>query len=112
LPPVASIYKDVAIPEAHFIMLTDLSPTSLHPDYKWLESVNKAIQNLSENAKVAGNLSWAAYNANCQLLKTFYHPYLSVLLPMFCDPAHSPAMICHAMNIIACATRCTYPGQV
>jgi hypothetical protein len=59
-----------------------------------------------------GNYSWAAYNASLQSVKSLDHPDVSVLLPMFRDPAHSPAMICHAMNIIASATRCTNPGQI
>jgi hypothetical protein len=33
-------------------------------------------------------------------------------LPVFRDPALSCAMICHAMNVFASATRCTHPGQV
>jgi hypothetical protein len=90
----------------------DLLPSALQLEYEWLQTVYSAINGMSDDVEMNGNYSWAAYNASLQSGKSLDHPDVSVLLPMFRDPAHSPAMICHAMNIIASATRCTNPGQI
>jgi hypothetical protein len=44
--------------------------------------------------------------------KNLDRPGVSVSLPMLRVPAHNPAMICHVMNTLASATRCTNPGQI
>jgi hypothetical protein len=56
------------------------------------------------------DLSWAAYHAS---LPSQVPSFISrsVLLTMFRDPAHSPAMICHAMTIVMSAVETVNPGQ-
>ena len=55
--------------------------------------------------------SWAAYNASMNPVQII-HSDVSVLLPLFCDPAHRPAMLCHGMTIITSAVGRVNQGQV
>ena len=104
MPPVASIHKDACVPEAQFSLSLscDLIP-SLQIEYKWLQTVYTAINGMSDDVDVNGNYSWAAYNASLQSVEKLPRPDVSLLLPMFRDPANRPTMICHAVNIIASA---------
>jgi len=88
-----------------------LFPCVLEFEYNWLNSVSTAVKADNPAADSLGNYSWAAYNASKQPAQTI-HSDVSVLLPLFRDPAHSPAMICHAMTIIASAVGRVNPGQI
>ncbi len=91
---------------------SELLPTVNKLEYTWLDAVYAAIQYTDIDAGVTGQYSWAAYNASCQVIEKLHRPDVSILLPMFRDPAHSPAMICNAMTIISSTTQRINPGQI
>ncbi len=91
---------------------SELLPSVNKLEYTWLDAVYTAVQDIDMDAEVTGQYSWAAYNASWRVIEKLHRPDVSILLPMFRDPAHSPAMICHAMTIISSATRRTNPGQI
>jgi hypothetical protein len=66
--------------------------------------------NEDESGKIH-NCSWLAYHASHVITQTHLSD-LSVMLPMFRDAAHSPAMICHTLTIIKTAVQFLNPGQI
>ena len=58
------------------------------------------------------SISWAAFHASTMDdTAEDYEPGIAELLPLFRDPAKSPAMVRHAMNITQTAIQHLNPGQ-
>lgn len=112
ISPVHSLHKDIVAPDLKLSCIPnfELSVETLQLRDSWLDSVNAAVSDdISEHA---GNYSWAAYHAANQPPCHASLSDASVLLPLFQNQAHSPAMICHAMRIVASAVECVNPGQI
>ena len=112
IAPVHSLHKDIVAPDLKLSCMThlELRDQTLKLQDSWLENVNTAVSD--ENAEQDGNYSWAAYHAASQIPSHANHSDVSVLLPLFQDQAHDPAMICHAMKIVASAVEYANPGQI
>ena len=77
----------------------------------WLEHVNAAIINETQDDQPKMDISWSAYFATLQV-SVSKPPAIVALLPMFRDGAHSPAMVKHGMDIIKQATDHVNPEQI
>ena len=75
----------------------------------WLRRVNQLLQ--KEQLDKDDNISWSAYFAHLQY-SLRRPPAISRLMPLFCDNAHSLAMVKYGMDIIMKATQHVNPGQV
>jgi len=112
ISPVHTLHKDIVAPDLklscmhHFAFSDDM----LKLQDSWLDTVNTAVSDDTDEHD--GNYSWAAHHAARQPLCPTNLCDVSVLLPLFQDQAHSPAMICHAMKIVASAVTCVNPGQI
>jgi hypothetical protein len=111
LPPVASVNKDSSVPKVDitFVENTELCFKTLTEEYEWLDKVSSIVN--TDSTELINNCSWAAYHASLQPDRGNCCD-VSILLPLFRDPAHSPAMLCHTMTIVASAVRRVNPGQV
>jgi len=56
-------------------------------------------------------VSWTAYHAERQSGELSLVSQIT-LMPLFMEPAHTPAMIMHAMRLVMKATEHLHPGQV
>ena len=76
---------------------------------QWLSFVQSLHEN--ESLESEENISWSAYMADRQI-EDPQSPAITGLLPLFCESAHTLAMVKHGMNLIKQATDLVNPGQV
>ena len=110
LPPVGSLCKDISVPDVAFTVeeTSALTASGLRSESEWLDKVCDVIEKNDNDSAL--NCSWAAHHASLQPAVTHVCD-VNVLLPLFRDPAHSPAMICHAMSIVQSAVQSVNPVQ-
>ena len=105
--------KDIYVPDLHVnSYLKPYAPdleNTLSDAYAWLDHAKLLLS--KENLDVQDWISWGAYNAS-QLSPPQTPITQCMALPIFREPAHSPMMIYHGMNIIKSATEYLNPGQV
>jgi hypothetical protein len=114
-----SLKKDLLVPEITDIRVhSDSARKTCFADerqkeHSWLSRISRLTVN-TENfdpSMQALDFSWAAYHATQQASDSSFMSK-GVLLPMFCDAAHSPAMICHALTVVMSAVKTLNPGQL
>ena len=89
------------------MILLGRSIKSLFQHFRWLCHVENKL--MVESEKRNPNVSWSDYNAsNIDIIK---EPNLSALLPLFCEPSKSAAMIKHGMDVIKKAIDFLNKGQ-
>ena len=103
--------KNLVIPETT-VKISGHHPAINHAykkEYEWLEVVKKTFEN--RNSEIAKNTSWAAFHAS-ELSNVNVIPSITALLPLFCEGAHSAAMVRHGLDVIKQAVDYLNPGQV
>ena len=75
--------------------------------YSWLNHVRANIP-----SEACLNISWPAYYASNSLENVEGTENSSVILPLFKEEAHSPAMIKHSINVVSKAVKHVNPQQV
>jgi hypothetical protein len=109
IPPISLPTQDIQAPTyGPAKPASNMLPAAKESEYQWLEVVQDLLdkQELDEE----DYLSWSAFFASMQ--PPFIQPLAdTVLLPMFHENAHSPAMILHSMKIIKDAVNHLNPGQ-
>jgi len=98
LPPT------ICVPESHEILREVTEVTGIDDDNEWLTAVR------TKDAETSTDISWAAYHAKHTQARNDFAD-LSALLPMWRDASKSPAMIKHALMVIARAVEFLNPGQ-
>ena len=108
LPPLTLPSNDIIVPET----AAQFEPSdhrNLVPEEKeWLEHTRQTLTK-TELGK-DDTVSWAAYHASQSSLSN-NQPAILSLLPMFAENSHSPAMIAHAIKVIAASTKNVNPSQ-
>lgn len=112
--PVGSVCKDVEVPDICYKPLVsdkDSFGKFQEQEYNWLSRVS-AVVDENDQGKNADSTDcfWSTYHAQQSALLPLSDN--SVMLPLFRDPSHSPAMICHALSVISSAVARVNPGQV
>ena len=76
----------------------------------WLSAMLELVSNKTE-LDTKDFVSWAAYHANRQSAEI--RPVSPIaLMPLFTEPAHTPAMIAHAMCLVARTIQHLHPDQI
>ena len=108
LPPLTLPSNDINVPET----AAQFEPSdhrNLVPEEKeWLEHTRQTLTK-TELGK-DDTVSWAAYHASQSSLSN-NQPAIISLLPMFAENSHSPAMIAHAIKVIAASTKHVNPSK-
>jgi hypothetical protein len=119
--PVTVLNKDFTLSQSDVFVTADCGQfaNEMIVEYRWLQKVSFSSSTDDVDDDDSGNtfnslemldLSWAAYHVSLPLQVPSFTSR-SGLLPMFRDPAHSPATICHAMAIVTSAVETVNPGQ-
>ena len=101
LPPLTLPSNDINVPET----AAQFEPSdhrNLVPEQEWLEHTRQTLTK-TELGK-DDTVSWAAYHASQSSLSN-NQPAIISMLPMFAENSHSPAMIAHAIKVIAASTK-------
>ena len=113
--PVLQPKKDITVPQCAGSLSagTDCFTRELVTEYEWLDRLSQlsVADDTAEIHLQTQDYSWAAYHASRQPIDA-NSVSINTLLPLFRDPAHSPAMIRHAMSVVISATGMLSPGQV
>jgi len=120
IPPVGPLQKDTLTPKLDQSLVSE-SPSyalEMSSEHAWLERLCDLLDcgNCSDIASSdtinSVDCSWSSYHASAQSSVPQNQISTSVLLPLFRDQAHSPAMMCHAMTIVMNTVHSVNPGQI
>ena len=108
--PVTSPNKKPPVPSGtQNLLQRTLAEAEMDQEKMWLQVVRDVCDN--DDVQRLGNISWAAYHADKQLLQNVTITP-TALLPLFPDQAHSIAMIRHDMDVVKSAVNKLKPGQI
>jgi len=107
LLPASRNYASVSAPVVTSLNRSNYKQHTEQEDL-WLNHTREALNN--QNETVLESVSWAAYHASSQPQQSHVISPNS-LLPLFCEPAHTMAMIEHSFIVIKSAVDHLNPGQ-